>query len=73
MVRQLLGKKFAFFGLLGSAAKIEEMQQSLEKQGFSKEELAKIHAPVGLKIGSQTPMEIAVSIAAQIISLNAEC
>ena len=41
---------------------------ALEAEGFSQEELSRVHSPIGLKLGGQTPAEIAVSIAAQLIA-----
>jgi len=69
-VRALLGKEFAFFGLLGSSAKISKMFAGYRNEGIEEEILKRIHAPVGLLIHSQTPEEIAVSIAAQIIQVK---
>lgn len=66
-VKALLSKEFQYFGLLGSSKKIKKFLADLKKEGFSQEQLDKIHAPVGLPINSQTPEEIAISIAAQII------
>lgn len=70
VVRALLKKDFMYFGLLGSAAKIDRMFTSYRKEGMAETDLLKIHAPVGLPINSQTPEEIAVSIAAQIIQVK---
>lgn len=69
-VRALLKKNFAYFGLLGSAAKIARMFSGYRNEGIEEMDLQKIHAPVGLPINSQTPEEIAVSIAAQIIQVK---
>jgi len=69
-VRALINKEFAFFGLLGSAAKISKMFEQYRTEGIEERLLKKIHAPVGLPIHSQTPEEIAVSIAAQIIQVK---
>jgi xanthine dehydrogenase accessory factor len=69
-VRALLDKEFAFFGLLGSAAKISKMFAQYRSEGIEEKLLQKIHAPVGLSIHSQTPEEIAISIAAQIIQVK---
>lgn len=66
-IRTLLNKDFAFFGLLGSTSKIKKMLSVYSNEGISVEQLQKIYAPVGLLINSQTPEEIAISIAAQII------
>lgn len=70
VVRALLDKDFKYFGLLGSATKIEKMFSDYRKEGISDERLKRIHAPVGLNIHSQTPEEIAVSIAAEIIRVK---
>lgn len=70
VISRLLEKNFRYFGVLGSKAKMKTLLKSLEKQGFDKENLAKIHTPIGLRIKSRTPEEIAVSIAAEIISVK---
>jgi xanthine dehydrogenase accessory factor len=67
VLRQLYPGKFSYFGLLGSAAKIEVLFNELEQEGFDKNWFSQIDAPAGVKISSQTPMEIAVSIAANLI------
>ncbi len=69
-VKALLKKDFMYFGLLGSAAKIARMFAGYRKEGIEETALQKIHAPVGLPINSQTPEEIAVSIAAQVIQVK---
>jgi len=66
-VRALLNKPLRYLGLLGSASKIENMFAAYEANGISKKSLAAIHAPIGVSIKSQTPEEIAISIAAEII------
>lgn len=70
VIRQLFDKKFKYFGVLGSKAKMKTLLKSLENEGFDKYKLAKIRTPVGLPINSHTPEEIAVSIAAEIISVK---
>lgn len=70
VVKQLLGRKFKYFGVLGSRAKMKVLLRSLENEGFSKESLNRIHTPIGLQINSRTPQEIAVSIAAEIIAVK---
>ena len=59
-----------YIGLMGSAAKIGRVLSTLRKEGVSKETLARITAPVGLPIESDTPEEIAVSVAAQLIQMK---
>lgn len=68
VLRALLGKHFAYLGVLGSRQKVAQLKQSLAGQ-FGSEILATLQAPMGLPIGSHTPAEIAVSIAAQVIGI----
>ncbi|MCK0130663.1 XdhC family protein [Flavobacteriaceae bacterium F08102] len=70
VLRECIRIPHQFLGVLGSTAKLDLMFDVLGKEGVSKEELNKIHAPIGLPIRSQTPDEIAISIAAQLISLR---
>jgi len=59
-----------YVGLIGSKRKIRLIFQDLLARGISRETLRKVHAPLGLNIGSQTVMEIAVSIVAELISVR---
>lgn len=70
VIRNLFDKEFKYFGVLGSRAKMKTLLRNLEKEGFDKEKLAQIRTPIGLKINSRTPQEIAVSIAAEIIAVK---
>ena len=70
VVRKLIKNSFKFVGVLGSKAKLKTMWKDLLKDGFTKEELDAIYAPIGMSIKSETPEEIAVSIAAQIIQVK---
>jgi xanthine dehydrogenase accessory factor len=67
VIRKLIDKDFKYFGVLGSRAKMKILLKNLENENFPKEKLKQIRTPVGLPINSQTPEEIAVSIAAEII------
>lgn len=69
-LRALLGKEFKYLGLLGSASKIQKMLDDYRREGITENVLQRIHAPVGLSIKSQTPEEIAISIAAEIIQIK---
>jgi xanthine dehydrogenase accessory factor len=70
ILRSLSAKNVKYLGMLGSRAKVETMLENLKKDGFSADFLQKIHAPIGLDIKSQTPEEIAVSIAGEIIRVK---
>lgn len=67
VIRRLFGRRFRYFGVLGSRAKMKTLLNSLKNEGFDERILAGIRTPVGLPINSRTPEEIAVSIAAEII------
>jgi xanthine dehydrogenase accessory factor len=66
----ILNKKFKYVGLLGSKNKIDKMFADYRHEGVEETVLEAIHAPVGINIKSQTPEEIAVSIAAEIIKVK---
>jgi xanthine dehydrogenase accessory factor len=70
VIRKLLDKDFKYFGVLGSKAKMAALLRNLRSEGFSAEKLDKIRTPIGLPINSQTPEEIAISIAAEIIAVK---
>jgi xanthine dehydrogenase accessory factor len=70
VLSNLLGNSYRYIGVLGSVSKLKLMMEVLEKEGFSAKELKKVHAPIGMRISSKTPEEIAVSIAAEIISIR---
>lgn len=65
-----LRRAFPFCGVMGSEAKLREIEARLRDLGFGAADLRRLEAPVGLPIRSHTPAEIAVSIAAQILALR---
>jgi xanthine dehydrogenase accessory factor len=69
-LRTLWKKQFRYLGLLGSKSKVEQMFTEYREEGVPPSLLKTIHAPVGMAIHSQTPEEIAVSIAAEIIQVK---
>ena len=69
-LEQVIHLPFRYLGLLASTRKAHYFRNLLRKeQGLSEEALARLHAPLGLKIGAETPMEIAVSIIAELVQL----
>lgn len=70
VIRQLIDKDFKYFGVLGSKAKMAELMRNLRNDGLPEEKLGRIHTPIGIPINSRTPEEIAISIAAEIISVK---
>lgn len=69
-LRALINKQFRYLGMLGSKNKIAKMFKTWQAEGISSKQLGRIFAPAGIPIHSQTPEEIAVSIAAQIIAVK---
>jgi xanthine dehydrogenase accessory factor len=57
-----------YIGALGSRKTHERRVQRLTDSGFTDQDLARIHAPIGLDIGAVSPAEIAVSILAEIVA-----
>ncbi len=66
-LRQIITKNVRYLGLMGSPAKISRIFKNMHNDGFPEDLLAKVRAPIGLHINSQTPEEIAISIAAEAI------
>ena len=69
---QALRKNPRYIGVIGSRAKIAIVSKKLREQGFSQDEINSIHTPIGIGIKADTPAEIAVSIAAELIMVRAE-
>lgn len=68
---QLEESTFPYIGLIGSETKAERFRYRLMADGFSEAALANIECPVGLSaVPGKRPMEVAVSIAAQLIALH---
>ncbi len=71
-LRYALTQPCAYIGMIGSKGKVAATFNSLKEEGFTDEQLSFVHSPIGLKIGGDSPYEIAVSIMAEIISVYAE-
>lgn len=71
-LRAVINKELKYLGMLGSKAKITELFSELKKEGIAADKIDKVHAPIGIDIKSQTPEEIAVSIAAEIVKVKNE-
>lgn len=66
----VLGSQAQYIGMIGSRRKIKVIFDDLRQAGASEALLAEVHAPIGLKIGAVTTDEIAVSIAAELVSVR---
>lgn len=60
----------AYIGMIGSRRRIRATFLQLVDEGITSEQLRSIHAPVGLDIGAETPEEIAVAVAAELIKVR---
>ncbi|MCW2541088.1 MAG: xdhC [Frankiales bacterium] len=59
-----------YVGAMGSRRTVDDRIERLRELGLDDNDLARLHAPIGLDIGARTPEETAVSVAAEIISLR---
>jgi xanthine dehydrogenase accessory factor len=60
----------AYVGMIGSPSKVKRIFKDLLKEGISRERLEQVHAPIGLDLGAETPDEIALSIAAEMVMIR---
>ncbi len=67
ILKQLLPKKLKYLGMIGSKSKVQAIYENLLEAGFSDKDFTRVDSPIGIPIKSQTPAEIAISIAAKII------
>ena len=70
VLRYLYGKKLAYIGMIGSFEKNAAVVKMLADEGISKAYLDSIYKPIGLPIKAETPEEIAISIAAELIAVR---
>ena len=70
VLAQALKTGAGYIGMIGSQRKRDAIYRALFKEGFSKRDIDRVHSPIGLSIGAETPEEIAVSIVAEMIQIN---
>ncbi|MFK5926574.1 MAG: XdhC family protein [Desulfuromusa sp.] len=70
-LEQALQTNAGYIGMIGSLRKRGAIYANLEKAGFTAEQLAEVHCPIGLEIGAESPFEIALSIVAELIQERA--
>jgi xanthine dehydrogenase accessory factor len=70
VIEQVLPITHKYCGVIGSKNKTEQVFNNLLAKGHAKTSLKKIYSPIGFAIGSQTPMEVAISILAQLIAVK---
>ncbi len=67
VLEQALSTRACYIGMISSKKKKEAIFNLLKTKGFTEEALDRVHSPIGIAIGAQTPEEIAVSIVAELI------
>ncbi len=69
---RIMARGFAYAGMMGSRGRIASAKELMLRRGAAPAALDRLHAPIGLSIGAETPGEIAVSVAAEIIRVSRE-
>ena len=70
ILEQLIHKPFRYLGMIGSKTKVAKAFQQLRDKGIGENIIQQIHSPVGISIGANTPAEIAISIAAEMVAVR---
>lgn len=71
-LRAVINSNAAYIGVVGSRRKAAAIYKNLKDEGVSEEKLGRVHIPIGLNIGAETPEEIAISIIAEIVKERRE-
>jgi len=69
-LRHALKSPAKYIGLMGSARKVKLFFEALANEGVDPASFKRVYSPVGIQIGSETPEEIAVSIAAELVAIR---
>ncbi|RMF94585.1 MAG: xanthine dehydrogenase accessory protein XdhC [Candidatus Schekmanbacteria bacterium] len=72
MLEESLKTDAFYIGMIGSRSKLKGIFDSLKAKGFSEEDIKRVHSPIGIPIHSESPQEIAISIAAELIKESKE-
>ena len=71
VLAQSLKTEARYIGMIGSKRKRDIIYEKLLEEGFTQQDIDRVHSPIGLDIGAETPEEIAVSIVAELIKARA--
>ena len=70
VIKGIIGKPYRYLGMIGSISKRNEIYSKLGETGISDDLIKQVYSPIGLKIGGETPEEIAVSIVAELVKVR---
>jgi xanthine dehydrogenase accessory factor len=71
VLEQALSLRARYVGVMGSRSKRARMREALRAAGFGEHDVDRIRSPIGVAIGAETPAELAVSIAAEVVQARA--
>ncbi|KUO79117.1 MAG: xanthine dehydrogenase [Desulfosporosinus sp. BRH_c37] len=69
-LRKVINQPASYIGMIGSRKRVKALLAELEEEGVPSELLKNLYSPIGLKIGAETPEEIAVSILSELIKVQ---
>ncbi|MCC6146832.1 MAG: XdhC family protein [Anaerolineaceae bacterium] len=72
VLAQALRSPAAYIGMIGSLRKRDLIYEELEGEGFAREHFQRVHAPIGLRVGAESPEEIAIAIAGELIQVRSK-
>ena len=70
VLRHVLRQSVGYIGLLGSRKRGTAIRQMLSEEGFTSDELARIHTPIGLELGGKRSADVALAVLAEIVAVN---
>jgi len=70
VLAQALKTRAGYIGMIGSRRKTQLVLEALLAEGYAREDIQRVYAPIGLPIGGETPQEIGVSIVAQMLQVR---
>ncbi len=72
VLKDALKRPHAYIGMIGSRKKVAALKKMLLDSGYTEEDFNSVHTPIGLNIKAETPEEIGISIAAEMVLVRAD-
>jgi len=70
VLRRVISSPSPYIGMIGSKRRVITVLRRLAQEGVALEQLQHVYAPIGLDIGARTPQEIAIAVAAEMVSVK---